>query len=62
MTQLAIGMVHLERPRAHIAAVAIFSLAAVITLGLIALQEYPFDGPLSVPPLPLEQLLKATAT
>jgi hypothetical protein len=62
MTQLAIGMVHLERPRAHIAAVAIFSLAAVITLGLIALQEYPFDGPLSVPPTPLEQLLKATAT
>jgi len=62
MTQLAIGIVHLERPRAHIAAVFIFSLAAVITLGLIALQEYPFDGPLSVPPTPLEQLLKATAT
>ena len=59
MTQFAIAMVHLERPRAHIAAVAVFSLAAIITLGLIAIQEYPFDGPLSVPPTPLEQLLRA---
>ena len=62
MTQLAIGMVHLERPRAHIAAVTIFLLAAIIALGLIAIQEYPFDGPLSVPPTPLERLIKAAAT
>jgi hypothetical protein len=62
MTQLAIAMVHLERPRAHIAALAVFSLAAIVSLGLIAIQEYPFDGALWLPPAPLEKLLTATAS
>jgi hypothetical protein len=62
VTQLAIGMVHMERPRAHVAALTIFSLAAIVTLGLIAIQEYPFDGPMKVPPTPLEMVLKAAAT
>jgi membrane protein YdbS with pleckstrin-like domain len=34
VTQLAIALVHLERPRAHVAALTVFSLAAVIALGL----------------------------
>lgn len=44
MTQIAIGVMHLERRGAQIAALTVFSLAAVVTLGLIALQEHPLDG------------------
>ena len=46
ITQVAIGIVHLERPRAQVAALSIFSMAVVITLGLVAIRERPFDGPL----------------
>jgi hypothetical protein len=35
----------------------LFCLAASVTLSLIALQEYPFDGPLRVSPAPLERAL-----
>jgi hypothetical protein len=62
ITQLSIGMVHLDRARAHIAAVAVFALAAIVALGTIAVQEAPFDGPLRIPPEPLERVLKAVAT
>ena len=58
MTQISIGMVHLERPRAHIAAQIIFSIGAIIAIGMIAIQEAPFDGPLRISPAPLEQVLK----
>lgn len=57
ITQLAIALVHLERPRAHVAALAVFSLAAVIALGLIALQEHPFKGALRVSPAPLQRAI-----
>lgn len=42
MTQIAIGAVHLQKRASHIAALTIFSVSAVIALGLIALQEHPF--------------------
>jgi hypothetical protein len=58
MTQISIGMVHLERPRAHIAALTIFSVGAIIALGMIAIQEAPFDGPLRISPAPLARVLK----
>jgi hypothetical protein len=58
MTQISIGMVHLERARAQIASLTIFTIAAVIALGMIAIQEAPFDGPLQLPPAPLERALK----
>lgn len=58
ITQVALGLVHLERPRAQAAAIAVFSTAAVVTLGLIALQEHPFDGAIRISPAPLEQVLK----
>jgi hypothetical protein len=57
LTQLAIGLVHLEKPRAQAAAQAVFSLAVAVTLSLIALQEYPFDGPLRVSSAPIEKAL-----
>lgn len=55
-TQVAIGLVHLERPRAFIAALVLFSSAVVVTLGTIALQEYPFDGALQVSSTPIQAL------
>lgn len=58
MTQIAVGIVHLQRSNPHITALAVFSTAAVITLGLIALQERPFAGSFSIGPAPLQELLK----
>lgn len=57
MTQVALGLVHLEKPRALLAALTVFSTAAVVALGLIALQEHPFQGSFRVSPAPLERLL-----
>ena len=62
LTQVAVGIVHLDRPRAHVAAVAVFSVAAIIALGMVAIQEAPFDGPLRISPAPLERVLKTVAT
>lgn len=56
-TQAAIALVHLERPRAFAASMIVFSSAVVVTLGIIALQEYPFTGAFRVSPAPLTQLL-----
>ncbi len=56
-TQAAIALVHLERPRAFAASMTVFSSAVVVTLGIIALQEYPFNGAFRVSPAPLAQLL-----
>jgi hypothetical protein len=57
ITQLAIALVHLERPRAHGAGVVVFSTAAIVALGLIALQEHPFSGDIRISPAPLEDAL-----
>ncbi|MDB5656531.1 MAG: hypothetical protein JWQ94_4144 [Tardiphaga sp.] len=57
MTQIALSLVHLEKPRALLAALTVFSTAAVVALGLIAMQEHPFQGTFRVPPAPLERLL-----
>jgi hypothetical protein len=61
LTQIAIGLVHLQRPRAHIAALGLFSVSVVVVLGLVALQEQPFSGPVQVSTWPIEEFL-ATAT
>jgi uncharacterized protein DUF4239 len=58
MTQVALAAVHLEKPRPQAAALAIFSVAAIVALALIAEQESPFDGTLQVSRAPLEQVLK----
>lgn len=57
MTQIAVGIVHLQKRGAHIAALTVFSMAAVVTLGLIALQEHPFAGGVRLGPGPLQDLL-----
>lgn len=57
ITQLAIGLVHLDKPRAMIAAVTLFSVAAFVTLGLLALQERLFSGWIQVSPAPLTRVV-----
>ncbi len=56
LTQLSIAVVHLGNPRSQALALMIFSLAALSTLGLIAVKEHPFDGPLAVAPAALQKL------
>lgn len=58
MTQIAIGLVHLQKRNAHVAALCVFSVAAVLALGMIALQEHPFAGDVRLSPEPLQELLK----
>jgi hypothetical protein len=58
ITQVSLGLVHLEKPRAQLAAILLFSAAAVVALGLIALQEQPFDGPIRISPDSLTAALK----
>ncbi|MCB5174292.1 bestrophin-like domain [Microvirga lenta] len=61
VTQVAIGIVHLEKPRAQAAALSIFSVAVVISLGLIGIRERPFDGPLRFSPEPVREALHIMA-
>ena len=60
ISQIAIAAVHLEMPRPQIAALTIFSMAAVIGLGLVAIQERPFTPPLEVSPGPLLDVVRET--
>jgi hypothetical protein len=55
-TQIAIGLVHLDKPRAFITSLVVFAGAVVMTLGIIALQEYPFEGSFQVSPAPIAAL------
>jgi len=55
LTQFAIGMGFLERAAANISGIAVFSLAAVVALWLLAIQDNPFRGPVQVSPAAIEQ-------
>lgn len=57
LTQVGLALVHLDRPRAMLTALVVFGSAAIVALGLIALQEHPYDGAFRVSTAPLEQLL-----
>lgn len=56
LTQVAIGLVHLDRIRAFSAALVLFSVASVVALGIVALQEYPFYGAFRLSPGPIAQI------
>lgn len=58
ITQVAIATVHLESARPQAVALGIFTLAAVLILGLLAVHESPFDPPVFVPPGPIIDVLK----
>jgi hypothetical protein len=61
LTQVAVGLVHLEKPRAQGAALTLFSIAIVIVLGLVGIQEQPFAGSIQVSPAPLQEFLDTMA-
>jgi hypothetical protein len=58
ITQVAIAVVHLEKQRPQLAALFIFTLAAVSVLGLLAVHEAPFEPPIFVPPGPIAEVLR----
>ena len=58
ITQIAIAAVHLERPRPQLAALVIFTIAAVSILGLLAVHEAPFEPPIFVHPGPIGDVLR----
>jgi hypothetical protein len=62
ITQVALTLVHLDRPRAMLAALSVFATGAIVALGLIALQEDPFDGVFRVSSAPLARLLQLPDT
>ena len=62
ITQMAIAVVHLERPRPQAAALFIFTLAAVSLLGLLALHEAPYEPPVFIPPGPIVDVLRQVPT
>lgn len=59
LTQIALALVHLDKPRARAAAIGVFSLAAVVSLSLVAGRERPFDGALGLQPSALQEALAA---
>ncbi|HEY0419847.1 MAG TPA: hypothetical protein VGC80_10040 [Acetobacteraceae bacterium] len=61
LTQIALALVHLERLRAHIAAQTVFSVAAIVVLTLLAIQEQPFSGVMQVSAEPMQHALQAMA-
>lgn len=63
ITQVAIALVHIDQSaRALAAALATFSVAAVVALGFIALQEYPFEGAFGVSREPIAKLTSLSVT
>ncbi len=57
LTQVGLALVHLDRPRAMLTALAVFGSAAIVALGMIGLQEHPYEGAFKVSTTPLEHLL-----
>jgi hypothetical protein len=58
ITQVSIAVVHLDKPRPQVAALFIFSVAAVLLLGLLAVHEAPFEPPVFIPPGPIAEVLQ----
>jgi hypothetical protein len=58
ITQLAIAVVHLEKPRPQATALFIFTLGAVCLLSMLAIHEAPFEPPVFVPPGPIVDVLR----
>lgn len=58
ITQIAIAVVHLDRPRPQLLAQAIFALAAIVPISLVASVDEPYSPPNAVSSEPLAQLLE----
>ncbi|PPC85725.1 MAG: hypothetical protein CTY36_18535 [Methylocystis sp.] len=58
ITQIALAVVHLDRPRPQLLAQAIFALAAIVPISLVASVDEPYAPPNAVSSEPLAQLLE----
>jgi hypothetical protein len=58
ITQIALAIVHLDRPRPQLLAQAIFALAAIVPISLVASVDDPYAPPNAVSSEPLAQLLE----
>ena len=61
LSLIALGIVHLERPRAQLAALVVFAVAIAATLGLVAARERPFAGAERISPAALEDVLSTVS-
>ena len=55
--QVSIAAVHLDRARPQVAALTMFTSAAVVVIALIASYDLPFMPPLTVSPAPIARVL-----
>lgn len=58
MTQIAIGLVQLDKPRAQAITLAVFSITAAVTLTLLASMDQPFTEPFAVLNTPIADLAR----
>lgn len=58
ITQIALAIVHLDRPRPQLLAQTIFALAAIVPISLVASVDEPYSPPNAVSSEPLAQLLE----
>ncbi|VTZ49403.1 conserved membrane hypothetical protein [Methylocella tundrae] len=56
--QISIAMLHLDRPRPHLAAMVIFTSSLVLIIVLIAANEGPFQPPLAISSDPIARVLE----
>ena len=59
ITLLSVAVVHIERPRAALVAVTLFSLAAAPTAAIVLIQGNPFQPPAAVSPAPIGAVVQA---
>jgi hypothetical protein len=59
LAQTGVAVVHLERQKAQVLALGIFTASAITALGLIAVCEEPYHGSHQVSPAPLQELVDA---
>jgi hypothetical protein len=58
ITQIALAATHLDRPKPQLLAQAIFALAAIVPISLVASVDEPYSPPNAISSDPLEQLLE----
>lgn len=58
MGQISIAMLHLDRPRPHLAAMTILTSSIVLLISLIAANEGPFQPPIYLSSDPIARVLK----
>ena len=58
LTMLSVAVVHIDQPRAAMAAVLLFAVSAAPTAAIVLVQGNPFQQPTVVTPAPLQALLE----